>query len=246
MRDVTGPTQGSRLTAHSSQLQIAPSILASDFLNLGEAVRQAERGGAQRLHIDVMDGRFVPNISIGTPIVQCIRSATPMFLETHLMIVEPERYVPAFAEAGADLITVHAEVSPHLYRTLQQIKDHGKQAGVAINPATPWTAVEEVLQLADLILVMTVSPGFGGQEFIDAMLPKIRRVRDELDARGLPAALEVDGGINEETAPLVVDAGARVLVAGTSVYRAKEGVGAGIAALREAGARALDPLAQPG
>ena len=222
-----------------SAVEIAPSILASDFLHLGDAVRQAEDARAERLHIDVMDGRFVPNITIGQPIVECIRRATGMFLETHLMIVEPERYVPDFAAAGADLITVHSEVSPHLYRTLQQIHDCGKRAGVALNPATPWSAVGEVLELADLILVMTVSPGFGGQEFIAAMIPKIRRLREELDRRGLTTDLEVDGGINDETAPVVVEAGARVLVAGTSVYGASAGVSERVQALRSAAQRSL-------
>jgi ribulose-phosphate 3-epimerase len=186
-----------------------------------------------------MDGRFVPNITIGPDIVRCIRGATDMFLEAHLMIVEPERYVPMFAEAGADLIIVHQEVSPHLYRTLQHIQDHGKRAGVAINPATPWTTVEEVLDLADLILVMTVSPGFGGQDFIEQMVPKVARVREALDRRGLGAEVEVDGGITRETAPRVVEAGARVLVAGTSVYRAPEGVEPAIRSLREAAEGAL-------
>jgi len=202
------------------RIEIAPSILASDFLHLSNAVKQAEDAAVNRLHIDVMDGRFVPNITVGPAIVSCIRGATSMVLETHLMIVEPEKYVSAFAAAGADLITVHAEVSPHLYRTLQQIHDHGKLAGVAINPATNWTAVEEVLDLADLILVMTVSPGFGGQEFIEAMVPKIRKVREEIDRRGLTTLLEVDGGIDSKAASIATSAGARILVAGTAVYRA--------------------------
>jgi ribulose-phosphate 3-epimerase len=157
-----------------------------------------------------------------------------MFLEAHLMIVEPEKYIPVFARSGADLITVHVEVSPHLYRTLEQIHDHGKRAGVAINPGTPWIAAQEVLELADLILVMTVSPGFGGQRFIEPMLRKVAAVRQELDRRGLSADLEVDGGINEETAPRVVEAGARVMVAGTSVYQSPDGVSSAVHSLRKA------------
>jgi ribulose-phosphate 3-epimerase len=227
----------------SERIQIAPSILASDFLHLSLAVQAAEHARADRLHIDVMDGRFVPNITVGPDIVRRIRSSTRMFLEAHLMIVEPERYVPVFAEAGADMIIVHVEVSPHLYRTVQQIHENGKRAGVAINPGTPWIAVEEVLELADLILVMTVSPGFGGQAFIGAMIPKIRRVRQELDRLGLAVELEVDGGINNDTAPSVTEAGARVLVAGTSVYGAKEGVEAAIRNLRTAAQDRLDMAA---
>jgi len=214
-------------------------VLAADYLHLGDAVAEVESGGAERIQIDVMDGRFVPNISMGPDVVHAIRRVSSLLLEAHLMIVEPEKYVTVFADAGADLIIVHQEVSPHLYRTLQQIHDHGKQCGVAINPATPWTAIDEVLEIVDLILVMTVNPGFGGQEFIESMLPKIHRIHDELMRRRLPALIEVDGGISEETAPRVVDAGARVLVAGTSVFRAAEGAPAAIASLRAAARRGL-------
>ncbi len=204
-------------------IRIAPSILASDFLHLAEEIQAAEAGPADRLHFDVMDGRFVPNISIGIPVLKSVRSATDMMIEAHLMIVEPERYVPVFAETGADLLIVHAEVSPHLYRTLQQIHDHGKRAGVAINPSTPWIVVQEVLELTDLILIMTVNPGFGGQTFIEAMLPKIRVLREEIDCHGLDTDLEVDGGITLQTAPAVAAAGAQVLVAGTSVFGSPDG-----------------------
>jgi ribulose-phosphate 3-epimerase len=223
----------------SPRVWIAPSILASDFLRLGDEVRAVREAGAQRIQIDVMDGRFVPNITLGPAVVSAIRQTTDMMLEAHLMIVEPEKYVSAFAEAGADYIIVHQEASPHLYRTLEQIHSLGKRAGVAINPATPWIVLEEVLALADLILVMTVNPGFGGQEFIASMLPKIRRVRSELDARSLPAELEVDGGIDLETAPLAAEAGARVLVAGTSVYRAPEGIARAMTRLQSAAERGM-------
>jgi ribulose-phosphate 3-epimerase len=186
-----------------------------------------------------MDGRFVPNITIGQPIVEAIRSATRMTLETHLMIVEPERYVEDFHRAGTDVIIVHQEVSPNLYRTMQLIREAGMRAGVAVNPGTPWESVREVLYLADVVLVMTVNPGFGGQRFISEMLPKIRSVRDELDRRDLPAELEVDGGVDRETISQVVEAGARVAVAGTSIYRSRQGVTAAVRELREFGARAL-------
>lgn len=220
------------------RVQISPSILAADFLHLGDAVSAVE-AGAERIQIDVMDGRFVPNITMGPDVVRAIRGVSSLLLEAHLMVMEPEKFVPVFADAGADVIIVHQEVSPHLYRTLQQIRDHGKQPGVAINPATPWTAIGEVLDLVDLILVMTVNPGFGGQQFIEPMLPKVRRIHDELIRRGIPALIEVDGGISEETAPRAVDAGARVLVAGTSVFRAPDGASAAIASLRAAARRGL-------
>jgi ribulose-phosphate 3-epimerase len=213
-------------------VEIAPSVLAADPLQLGDAVRAADQGGARRIQIDVMDGRFVPNITMGPETVAAVRGITDMVIEAHLMIVEPEKFVPVFADAGADVIIVHQEVSPHIYRTLEQIRDLGKSAGVAINPGTPAETLSQVLHLADLILVMTVSPGFGGQTFIESTLPKLRGLRDELDRRHLPALLEVDGGINLQTAPLAAAAGARVLVAGTSVYEATEGVGRAIQDLK--------------
>lgn len=218
----------------AERIQLAPSILAANFLRLGEAVSAVESAGVGRLQIDVMDGRFVPNITVGPDVVGAIRGISDLVLEAHLMIVEPERYVPDFADAGADVIIVHQEVSPHLYRTLQQIHDHGKRAGVAINPATPWTVLQEVLPLADLILVMTVSPGFGGQEFIENMLTKVSQVADAIATQGLPTLVEVDGGINADTARQAVSAGATVLVAGTSVYRHPGGVQSGVESLREA------------
>lgn len=220
-------------------VQIAPSILNADFLHLGAEIEAIAEAGVQRLQIDVMDGRFVPNISVGLPIVQAVRSATDMLIEAHLMIVEPERYVRDFASAGADLIIVHVEPSPHIYRTLQLIHAEGKRAGVALNPGTPLQAVSEVLHLADLILVMTVNPGFGGQEFIAAMLPKIEALRAALSARQLTAEIEVDGGINTGTAPLVTRAGARVLVAGTAIFRAAS-VEDAVRGLRAAASRGLE------
>lgn len=215
-------------------VEIAPSVLAADPLQLGDAVRAVQAGGARRVQIDVMDGRFVPNITMGPETVAAVRGVTDMLIEVHLMIVEPEKFVPVFADAGADLIIVHQEVSPHIYRTLEQIHDLGKSAGVAINPGTPAGTLSEVLHLADLILVMTVSPGFGGQTFIESTLPKLRGLRQELDRRGLAALLEVDGGINLQTASVAAAAGARVLVAGTSVYGAPEGVTRAIHGLKNA------------
>lgn len=213
---------------------IVPSILSADFARLGEQVRAAESGGADRIQIDVMDGRFVPNITVGPLIVEAVRRSCALPLEAHLMIVEPERYVQDFARAGADIIIVHQEVSPHLHRTIEQIHLAGKRAGVAINPATPLTVLQEILDEVELVLCMTVDPGFGGQSFIASMTPKIERLRAMITQRGGRCDLEVDGGVNAETAPLVARAGANVLVAGSSVYGDPTGVGAGIARLRAA------------
>lgn len=213
---------------------IVPSILSADFGRLGEQVAEAQAGGADRLQIDVMDGRFVPNITVGPLVVEAVRRATTLPLEAHLMSVEPERYVADFAQAGADIIIIHQEVSPHLHRTIQQIKRLGKRAGVAINPATPLVVLQEILNDIDLVLCMTVDPGFGGQKFISSALPKIERLRTMIEQHGAHCDLEVDGGIHSETAPLAVRAGANVLVAGTAVFGDRDGVAAGIKRLRQA------------
>jgi ribulose-phosphate 3-epimerase len=213
---------------------IVPSILSADFARLGEQVAAAQVGGADRVQVDVMDGRFVPNITVGPLVVEAVRRATTLPIEAHLMIVEPERYLADFASAGADLIIVHQEAAVHLHRAVEHIKRLGKKAGVAINPATPLVMLQEILDELDLALCMTVDPGFGGQGFIASMLPKIERLRAMIARRGATCDLEVDGGIHAETAPLVVRAGANVLVAGSAVYGDPEGVAAGIRRLRQA------------
>jgi len=201
------------------RIRIAPSILSADFARLGEEVREIAAAGADYIHIDIMDGHFVPNITIGPVVVQALRPVTHLPFDVHLMISPVDPYVEAFATAGADIITVHPEAGPHLHRTLQLVKSHGKKAGVSLNPATPASAIEHVIDLVDLVLVMTVNPGFGGQNFIAAELDKIRALRARIDAVPRVIDLEVDGGITEETARQAVAAGADVLVAGTASFK---------------------------
>lgn len=202
-------------------IKIAPSILSADFAVLKEEIQEVASGGADYIHIDVMDGHFVPNITIGPLIVEAVRPHTTLPLDVHLMIEEPDRYIEDFAKAGADIISVHVEACPHLHRTIQQIKHHGKKAGVVLNPATPAEWVEPILSEVDLVLLMTVNPGFGGQSFIADVLPKIEKVRTWIDEKGLDVEIEVDGGVNEKTAPLCIEKGANVLVAGSAIYNKK-------------------------
>lgn len=218
----------------SGAFRIAASILSADFAHLGDAVAAAERGGADWIHVDVMDGRFVPEITIGAVIVEAVRSVTRLPVDVHLMIVEPERHVDRFVRAGAASITVHAEATAHLHRLVQQIKDQGVRAGVALNPATPAGVLEPVLDEVEMALLMTVNPGYAGQRFIRSVLPKIRQVAARLAERAGSADLQVDGGINETTAPEVVAAGANVLVAASAIFRGEGGIEASLARLRDA------------
>jgi ribulose-phosphate 3-epimerase len=215
-------------------IKLAPSILSADFARLGEQIAEVARAGADYIHVDVMDGHFVPNITIGAPVVAALRPVTSLPLDVHLMIEHPERYISEFVKAGADIITVHVEASPHLQSTIRAIKELGVKAGVSINPPTPLAAVEEFLPHVDLVLIMSVNPGFGGQCFIPETLPRIANIRKILDDRGLSAELEIDGGINAGNARDIVKAGANVLVAGNSIFRAKEGISRAIQRLREA------------
>ncbi|KOP64033.1 ribulose phosphate epimerase [Bacillus sp. FJAT-18019] len=214
-------------------IKIAPSILSADFAKLGEEIREVEAAGADWIHVDVMDGHFVPNITLGPPIVQAIKPHTNLTLDVHLMIEQPELYIVDFAKAGADYITVHAETCPHLHRVIHLIKEHGVKAGVAINPATPANVLQEVLPDLDLVLVMTVNPGFGGQAFIERTVHKVSQLREWIKEQDLPNVhIEVDGGITAETAPLVTAAGADVLVAGSAVF-GKPDRAAAIAKIRD-------------
>jgi ribulose-phosphate 3-epimerase len=214
-------------------IAIEASVLSADYLRLGEQAREAEMAGVDGIQVDVMDGRFVPNITFGQGIVRALRSVVSVTLDVHLMIVEPERYIEEFVEAGADRLFVHHEACMHLHRTLGHIRELGVEAGVAINPATPASVLGEVFDMADIIQVMTVNPGFGGQGFIHSQLDKIRRIRDQLDKKGLEVPIVVDGGVDSVTAPLIVTAGATVLVAGSSIYNDKASVAQSVAALRK-------------
>jgi ribulose-phosphate 3-epimerase len=222
-----------------SHVKIAPSILSADASRLGEQVVEAQRSGADRIHVDVMDGHFVPNLTFGPVIVKWLKPVATVPLEVHLMIAHPDDFLEAFAEAGADTLIVHQEGAIHLNRTVQRIKGLGRRAGVALNPATPAVMLEEILPDLDLVLVMTVNPGFGGQSFLPGTLAKIGSIRRMLDAIDSPCELEVDGGIDHETAPLVVQAGARVLVAGSSIYGSPDGVARALRSLAEQGELAL-------
>lgn len=231
-------TTAAPVRAGKSPIVVAPSILSADFGRLAEEVRAAERAGADWIHVDVMDGRFVPNITIGPLVVKAIRAATELPLDVHLMIVEPEKYLEDFARAGADALTVHVETCPHLHRTLQHIRQLGKRAGVALNPSTHESQVAYVLDAADLVLVMSVNPGFGGQAFIPEVVPKVRAIRRMIDASGRPIDLEIDGGIAPDTASVATEAGARALVAGSAVFKSGDYAHA-VAAIRREGERGL-------
>ncbi len=215
-------------------IKLAPSILSADFACLGEQIAEVARAGADYIHVDVMDGHFVPNITIGAPVVASIRPVTSLPLDVHLMIEHPERYISDFINAGADIITVHVEASSHLNGTIRLIKELGAKAGVSLNPPTPLSAVDEFIHHVDLVLIMSVNPGFGGQSFIPETLPRIANMRKIIDSRKPGVELEVDGGINADNAPDIVEAGATVLVAGNSIFKSREGISRALQKLREA------------
>lgn len=209
---------GNKVNGNFSSLEIAPSILSADFTRLAEAIEAIREGGATVLHVDVMDGHFVPNITIGLPVVRSLRAATDMTIDTHLMISEPGRYAAEFVKAGADMVSVHVEADVHLQRTLVAIRDAGAKAGIAINPATPLVALEEALPYADFVLLMSVNPGFGGQSFVPTSLDKLRRLRRMIEERGLDTRIEIDGGIGPENIAEICEAGAEIVVAGSAVF----------------------------
>jgi len=226
--------------AHASTpgtVALAPSILDSDLTRLGDSLDALERAGVEYIHLDVMDGRFVPNISIGVPVVASVRKATQLPLDVHLMIVEPERYVNAFLDAGADILTVHVEATPHPHRALQMIRERGRRAGLALNPGTPVSTVRDLLPFCDLVLLMSVNPGFGGQAFIETTYRRIGELTEMLDRDGLSALVEVDGGVGVANAARVVQAGANMLVAGSAIFKSKLGVEEAVKALRAAVSR---------
>jgi ribulose-phosphate 3-epimerase len=219
-------------------VEIAPSILSADFARLGEEIQAAERGGAGLIHVDIMDGHFVPNITIGPPVVKSVRKSTRLPLDCHLMITDPDRYIDDFARAGANLISVHVEAVPHLHRTLTAIRDAGCRPGVVLNPATPLVAIEEAIRYVDYVLIMSVNPGFGGQSFIGACLDKVSRLRGMIESRGLNVQIEIDGGVGLDNVAEVVRAGARWIVAGSAVF----GTDDAEAATRALHERAMEPL----
>ncbi|MFC4409259.1 ribulose-phosphate 3-epimerase [Chungangia koreensis] len=219
-------------------MKIAPSILSADFSKLGEEVREVEAAGADLIHVDVMDGHFVPNITIGPLIVEALRPVTQLPLDVHLMIENPDQYIEAFAKAGADYITVHVEASRHLHRSIQLIKSFGVKAGVVLNPHTPVESIQHVLEDVDMVLLMTVNPGFGGQKFINSVVPKIRQLSESIKEKGLSVEIEIDGGINEETIVPCVEAGATIFVAGSAIYN-QDNRAVALQGIRSAGEQAI-------